>query len=622
MIRIWICLCAFLSCTGWLLSAVHSLNRTGYLVAFAIAIAALLIWRHRTGWNLCWRFNWVKLRRRFCRPFPLAFLVLAALAILGGVLHAPSNYDGLTYRTPRVLHWLAAEEWHWVETGLPRLNIRATGYEWVTAPLIVFSRTDRCTFLISGASFLLLPGLVFSLLHRLGVRGRVAWYWMWLLPTGYTYLLQAGSIGNDLFGAVFGLAAIDFGLRARTSRQSSDVWFSVLAAALVTGSKSSNLLVGVPWLLAIWPALGGVAREPAKALAVTAIAVGVSVIPISFLNVWYCGDWTGQVLEHSAFGGMPLFRLPVNLVGFSLQNFVPPLFPFAGKWNDWVEEALPAGLAEQLSSNFEPGAARFALGEMQNEETAGLGFGVCVLLLISAGCAWQVSRRWRSSPAHRPGYQWQVVLGAWISTFVFMSLSGLSGAVRYLAPLYVLLVVPLLWSNGHRLLLKSGWWHKTCAAVFALAALLLLVNPARPLWPAVTVLRALGAGHSDYRLVQRAWVVYSVYSRRADAFAPVRQILPAEANPLGFVSFDDPETSLWRPFFTRRILHVIASETGADLRHRGMKYVLVSSVTLTDRWQTSLDAWLARVDGERVATVALDLRASTGSKDWYLVRLH
>ena len=56
---------------------------------------------------------------------------------------------------------------------------------------------------------------MFSVFTRLGVRRRVAWSWMWLVPTGYCFLLQAGSIGNDLFGAPFALAAVDFALRAK-----------------------------------------------------------------------------------------------------------------------------------------------------------------------------------------------------------------------------------------------------------------------------------------------------------------------------------------------------------------------------------------------------------------------
>lgn len=620
MVACWILVCAFLNCVGWILSACHALNRTGYAIAFTLATVVVLAWRSRAGDRRLFRMPWGKLRRRFRRPFPLAFLVLAGLAFLGGVLHAPSNYDGLTYRTPRVLHWLAAEQWHWVATDFPRLNVRATGYEWVTAPIIAFTRTDRFTFLINTACFLMLPGLVFSLLYRLGVRRRVAWHWMWILPTGYTYLLQAGSIANDLFSAVFGLAAINFALRARASHRINDVFLSLLAAALVTGAKSTNLPIGLPWLLALWPALGVIRRHRASSVAVGAVALVVSLVPISILNIRYCGDWSGQALEHSAFGGVPALRLAANTVGFTLQNFVPPIFPLAGQWNQWVTQALPSGFAELMRRNFEPVAARFSLGEMQTEEGAGLGFGVCLLLLVSVGAAWRVSRPGPPS-ARRPSYQWLVPLGAWVAVVLFMAQSGLSGAVRYLAPYNVLLVAPFLVGAGQLTLVKSGWWRKTCGAVFALAALLLLVNPARPLWPAVTSLRVLGAETSPHPLVRRAWQVYSVYDLRADAFAPARAILPADANPLGFMSFDDPETSLWRPFESRRILHVRRSETSADLRRRGIKYVLTRSVTLANHPPSSAVAWLTQVEGEVVARVDLNLRASTGPKEWCLVKI-
>ena len=62
--------------------------------------------------------------RRFRKPFPLAFLILAVMAFLGGALYAPTNYDALSYRLPRVLHWLAENQWHWIHTIFPRLNQR------------------------------------------------------------------------------------------------------------------------------------------------------------------------------------------------------------------------------------------------------------------------------------------------------------------------------------------------------------------------------------------------------------------------------------------------------------------------------------------------------------------
>src|ERR1700685_2791722 len=111
-------------------------------------------------------------------------------------------------------------------TGSPRVHARACGIEWVSAPLIALIKTDRLLFLINIVSFLFLPGLIFSIFTRLGVRRRVAWHWMWIAPTGYCFLLQAGSIGNDLFGAPFALAAVDFALRAKISRSPQDFFTS------------------------------------------------------------------------------------------------------------------------------------------------------------------------------------------------------------------------------------------------------------------------------------------------------------------------------------------------------------------------------------------------------------
>jgi hypothetical protein len=621
MVAIWICLCALLSCAGWLLSGLHALNRFGYLCIFVAIAAAVAVWKRRSGYKLSARISISKLCQRFRRPFPLAFAILAALAILGGMLHPPSNYDGLTYRTPRVLHWLAAEQWHWVQSDFPRLNVRAAAYEWVTTPLIAFTRTDRFNFLINAVSFLLLPGLVFRILHRLGVHRRVAWRWMWLFPTGYTYLLQAGSIGNDLFGATFAFAAIHFALRAPVSGRVEDVWLSLLAAALATGAKSSNLLIGLPWLVAILPTLKLIRKKLASSFFVGLAALTVSFIPNAMLNIRYCGDWSGQVLERGAFGGFPLFRLVANGIGFILQNLVPPIFPLANRWNEWVKTAMPSGLAARMTERFEPSAAGFQLSEMQTEEVAGLGFGVCALFLITlvavrlsrSNCR-QISRGLKPS-------QWLVGIAAWVAVGIFMTQSGLSGAVRYLACFNVLLIAPFLVANGNLRVVNAAWWRWLCGVVFVLAGLLLIVNPARPLWPAVTILRAAGAEQSSNHLVQRAWKVYSVYSRRAFAFQPACAMLPPDASPLGFLSFDDPETSLWRPFGSRRILHIRSVETSTDLRRRGIKYVLASSETLQQNWNKPLDEWLAQVNGEIVSRVHLHLRASTGPKEWYLIRI-
>src|SRR5262245_11086125 len=103
LVAAWVVFSSYCSCTGWVLSALHQLNRAGYTVAFLCGVAAIWLLRARLfpgdlqGWNRR------KLQRRFGRGFPLAFLILASLAILGGALHPPSNYDAHAYRLPRML---------------------------------------------------------------------------------------------------------------------------------------------------------------------------------------------------------------------------------------------------------------------------------------------------------------------------------------------------------------------------------------------------------------------------------------------------------------------------------------------------------------------------------------
>src|SRR5258705_29372 len=154
-LALWIAFCAFCNCAGWALSALHQLNARGYAIAFLVGIAAIVLLRRRLFPLGFPRWNWQKQLRRFRRPFPLAFLTLAVLAILGGALYAPNNYDALAYRVPPVLHWLATCPLHLVHTDFQRLNTRACGVEWLSAPLISFTKTDRLLFLINVASFLL-----------------------------------------------------------------------------------------------------------------------------------------------------------------------------------------------------------------------------------------------------------------------------------------------------------------------------------------------------------------------------------------------------------------------------------------------------------------------------------
>ena len=616
----WIVLCAFCNCAGWILSALHQLNAAGYAVGFALGMAAVA-----ASWKKIFPagFPWLNLpgqRRRFRRWFPLGFLVLALLAILGGVLHAPNNFDAMAYRVPRVLHWLAEGRWEWIYSGFPRLNTRACGFEWMSAPLIAFARTDRWLFLLNAASFLLLPGLIFSLFRRVGVKARVAWHWMWLAPSGYCFVLQAGSIANDMFSAVFALAAVDYALRARVSGRVSEAGLSVLSAALLTGAKSSNLPLLLPWLVAFLPVGRLWLARPLAAGSVMLAAAGASFAPTAALNLAYCGDWSGNTAEQVRIGGGPMWlHLVNNGIVDTLVNLTPPVFPMAAAWNRTADRIIPPSLAAKLQQFFEPGAAHWRLDELQIEDSAGWGFGLTILLGLSVAVAG--ARRARGlNPAGPPrGGLWErlLCLAPWVSLVFVLGKLGISCGARYLAPYYFLLAMGLLRQDGQDGLWKRGWWRAGAFIAMGLAGLLLVVSPARPLWPARWFCEHFEPQLRGARLGLRALAVYGVYHDRAEAFGPALKVLPADAPVLGLVTYDDPEASLWRPLGARRIQHVIADEPGARVRERGIKYVLVKDERLVEPWEH----WLQRMNARQLAAVDLKLKAGRGPSLWHLAEL-
>lgn len=618
----WVLFCVYCNCAGWFLSALGELNAHGYWVVLGLGFCILVALAVRNPQMLTFRLPAGKWRRRYKRPFPAAFVVLASLAILGGFLYAPTNYDALAYRIPRVLNWLAEGHWHWIHTEFNRLNTRAFGFEWVAAPIIALTGTDRFLFLINVVSFLLLPGLVFGVFTRLGIRPRVAWHWMWLVPTGYCFLLQAGGIGNDLFGAVFALAAVNFALRARQSKRITDVWLSILAAALMTGAKASNLPLLLPWLIALVPSLKLLLPRPAPSLAILVAAAPASLLPLIGINLKYSGDWSGiaaervQALEHGS-----LLKAANNSVLLSVQNLAPPIFPMASQWSRAVPRHMPAGLRTRLEKAFEPGGAHWLLGEMQIEETAGLGFGVTLLLLLGLGFGLFVGNRSCSTASRMPlgGFSLAVIGGAFAALLAFMVESGLTAAARLVTPYYALLIPAALASGAQVRLIRARWWRAAAMAVFAMAGLLVIISPSRPLWPANAFLN--NAAGANSLLLARARTVYSVFSQRADGFAPVRKLLPADAVLLGLVTADDPETSLWRPFGQRRVVHVTHTDSSQDLRARKIQYVLVSSKKLESFFHKSLEQWRAEIDAEVLSQVTLPLRVTDGPSDWFLLKL-
>lgn len=632
-VRIWISLSTTAVLAGWTLSLFGKLDRPGYLVFFLAVL--ILLWPLRKQFEFCIpKFSTQKILRRIRHPLPLCFIAFVILIFVGGIIYPPSNYTGLQYRLARILQWLAHGGWFWIHSPNYRMNDRACGFEWMAAPILLFTKSDRALFLVNFIPFLLMPGLIFSVFTRLGVQPRVAWKWMWLLPTGYDFLLQAGSIANDTFPAVFALAAIDFALRAKKSNHISDLYFSILAAALMTGAKASNLPLLLPWVIAgttkmengsLKLDLSGVRavfRLPSSILVICA-AAAASFLPNAILNYHFCGDWSGAVLEEPRLAQKnPVAGIYGNFFQFTLDNFAPPVFPMAHWWNEHAPQIMPHFLTTAADKYFDSGF--FALGELPTEDWAGIGFGLSILLLSSVAANLLIRKSKFVSPF--PSLAIPVFAGAWIALLAFCAKSGLTNAARIIAPYYPLLVASLIVGKTPSKLVRSTWWNWLAATSVVLAFVVLIVSPDRPLWPAKTILSKLSEQHPDSASISRALKVYTTYAQRSDPLANVRQLLPEKINEVGFIAGpDDMDISFWKPYGTRRVEHFFLNDTAAEIRElhpeESIRYFIIGGYNLKSH-QMTIDDWLQSHDAELVASTNATLKVSEGPQPWYIVRLN
>jgi len=625
-IKFWLGFSAVATAAGWMLSVLGQLDRLGYSVFLVIVLVAFGIARTRfPGPVRPPRKSFSRLRARFRRALPAAFGLLALLILVGGLLYPPTNHTAVTYRVPRVLQWLAAHQWHWIpNTENFRMNNRACGIEWLSAPLLLFFRSDRALFLLNFVPFLMLPGLIFSLFTRLGVGPRVAWHWMWLLPTGYNFVLQAGSTGNDTFPTVYALAAVDFACRAWVSRKPSDLWFSLVAAALLTGAKASNLPLLLPWFVlavALWRVWW---RRPWSTVAALMLAGLVSFLPNAILNVKYCGDWSGLVLERAGMDMKnPIVGIWGNSLLFLLHNFVPPFFPAAGWWNHSALTVLPQTIVRPMVANFEQSFHQ--VWEMPSEDWVGLGFGVSVLLAVS----WFAGLRYRGAgersrpenPSRLSGrLRALVLISPWLALLAFCMKSGMVTGARLISPYYPLLAPALLLGLGQERIVRRRWWRCLAGAMVILTFPVLIVTPGRPLWPAESLLSWLAARNPESRLIGRAIKVYHVYGIRSDPLADLRARLPPTLGQVGFMGApDDTDISFWRPFGSRRVDHILIGDSPGQIRSRGIEYAVIGGLNLALH-QTTIETWIGRTGAKVLATTSVTVKVSEGPQAWYLVQ--
>jgi len=615
--KLWVLISAWLACTGWGLSLIKRLNAVGYVGSLILFAGAFtwLVWSCGTSEHWIRRGIFVRLRGRFRKPIPLIYLVCLLAAILGGTLYAPTNYDALCYRVPRVLHWWASGGWHWIGGINDRMDFSATGFEWLMAPTLILFKTDRFLFLINVISYALLPGLIYSVLAGLGIRRRVAWYWMWLLPTAYCFALQAGSIGNDMFATVYFLASAAFALRAVRNSSWSDAAFSLLAAALMTGVKATNLPLLLPLVILMIPLKVILLGRPVSLAGILLICVSSSFIPTAISNSMYSGTWGGDKDNlHRIKISNPIAGVIGNSLQVTIGAIAPPIFPAAKLFNKKSEELLKHALLSDIKRDFP--RLELSLGEMAVEEGAGLGLGIKLLIIISLMAGFFIKGRWyiiSSKNAFIFG------LLTWVALAAFMAKLGSESAARLSSPYYVGIVIPLLTLRSQGLLVAKRWWRLLAAACALSVLPALLLNPARPLIPAKTILATAKACGLNGAAIQRVEKVYGVYGNRNDQLEEVRLHLHFGSKVIGFAgTADESEYSLWKPLGGRNVIDLNPVD-GKVPDLDGVEVIVGSEWGINDRYHMKADELAARVDGKILWREKIVIMAGREPQEWYVI---
>jgi hypothetical protein len=593
-----------------LLSAFSLLNRPWSMLLLVVGMGGS-VWGYFKLNGNPWPFNGFRWRR-FCRPFPFIYLICALSALVGGAIHLPTNHDALSYRVPRLLHWLSTEQWHHIGGVDTRMDFSGTGFEAMMLPPFAAFHTLRFAFLINAVSYLLLPGLIFLVFSALGVKRSIGARWMWIIPCASCFAMEAGSIGNDLPACVYVLSALFFGLKAIKTGRWTHVVLAVLASALMTGIK----VVALPLLLPVAICMLWVFFSHPKlilpAAATAFLATTISFLPIAVANKLNTGDWVGDSNSLLKIHD-PVVGLAGNAIIIGSACFAPAIFPQAEKLNVWFNSNMAQGSLSWIKAGFAD--FRMTHPQLASEENSGLGLGVTAALLLGLAGAWRQLRIIRLVSLGG-----LIFAGFWCALLFFMIKLGNCGAPRLIAPYYIGLIgLPLLLIQSGKVFTKM-WWRWSSILLLLPIVLALAMSPARPLLPVRTIVEMLQDMGIRNGTLSRMDTVYEVYANRYDAYQSVRDLLPENTISIGFAGTSgESQYSFWLPIGTRRVIDFTPSRNGELPDTSNLDAIVASAWGTNDRFGITPRDLAERLDWEITASIPLRALASNEAIEWVVL---
>lgn len=561
------------------------MNPAGY--SAMAALFAFIVYRFARNWRADgWRLAARKIARRPKRLAPGFFFVICAINFFGGLLNPVTMGDTIAYRLPRVMHWLSEGRWHWIHTGDERMNVVATNVEFLWAPILMLCKQDWVLFPVIFMSYLFLPGLIFSFFRMAGVGGRVAWWWMWLLPGGYVFAMQAASTATDVFSAAPALAAVVFALKGVTQKRLSDLWISILAYGFMTGVKQVTLPLTIIWIVPMFAGVKLLLKRPMTTATVTIVSICASALPIAIANTHYTGNWKGFAPGNSYEQSSAFWGVVGNVLSISAQNLQPPIFPMADRWN----AAMTRFVQTPFGSHFADFEAFAAMWRAPSEMNAGLGLGLFIFLCATAAGLMRLrgSAPSRELPLMIRLVQWT----PFIAALAFMAKSALMQNARYMAPYYPFLLPALLTLHANSILVRRRWWRAFGLGTLAVTIGLLAISRQRPLIPP-QVIDTLAVRMPENRIVRKVYNAFAFTRQGSIIREGLQKHIPPSAKNIGYSAIlGFKEFEIWRSAPGRKVTWLTINDDAS--RARNLDYVVVEPTIIEMLPNKSIDDWLGK----------------------------
>jgi hypothetical protein len=598
LLRTWILFCALTVALGWIASLFEGIAPLTYGVFFILFLVVALRLDAFSGLSFATAYRGFRRLTSWRLLLPGIFALSASLLVIKGLATAPSHGDGLSYRIPRVMHWIYHQQWYWIQAQDGRLNNRGTVSEWLTVPIMLFFGTDRLVFVPNWISYLFFPSLLFPIWRYLGVSSKIAWLAMWLVPSGFCFALQACNCSNDILATFYVLAAIYLVIKRELAPSWTDVALSCLCIALATGVKVSSMVYCLPWFVVVAPRIPILVKRPIATLAAFALGLLVSFFPSAVLNSLHGAGWTGLGLEPRFIAPPILVGLVCNSFLMVTQNLIPPLFTSTHTYDHISYFVGHSNIGVLIDHYFEPDSL-FYYRQIPVEQ-AGLGFVVCGMMALLY-CATSLKGR----GAHflkSIGEGWSMrgflSLALWMAFLYSLAVANTNQPARLNCAFYPLLLPTLFAGRVFRFkwLWKAGK-YLSGIAIFA-GTCLILIFEVNPLIPLIKNLGWLQKADENMEMI----TVYAI---------------PESEHSVGIIRYwNQREAWFWKPYGSREVMELAVKPDRQEIEENNIHYIFISQQMLAAE-HTTIGPWTLRENAIKLGTVHGDLFST-----WYLVKLN